>query len=314
MKLEKIRLNRINLRDERFRISYFPDLEALAGSIIARGLLSPPLVRSDGERFVLVSGWKRVLACRRAGVSKITAFVTDDRDDLKLCLDAVEENRIHRPLSLAEKAEILDRLEAFGLSQNVLIRDIMPPLALPATRSHLRNLRKLVRAGRDVRRYVHEKSVAFPVLESLLKFGEADRTRLLPVLYPLGQNKQRELLDDLWGVCRRDRLPVRSVLSRGGIGGTLRSPSLTPLDRAERARRLLRKLRYPALSARQEAFEAALRKMPAPRGIAIQSSPHFEDESVSVSFRFRNSAELRDRLRSLEKLTAHPELRRLFRE
>lgn len=314
MKFEIIRLSRINIRDERFRISYFPDLEPLAGSITARGLLSPPVVRPDGKRFVLVSGWKRVLACRRAGVSEIPAFVADDRDDLKLFLDTVEENRTHRPLSLAEKAEILNKLEAFGLGQKALIRDVMPALALPATRSHLRNLRKLVRAGRDVKRYVHEKDVAFPVLESLLKFGEADRMRLLPVLSPLGQNKQRELLDDLWCVCRRDRLAVRNVLSRGGIGKTLRSPSLTPLEKAERVRRLLRKLRYPVLSARQEAFEAALRKMTAPRGVAIQPSPYFEDESVSVSFRFRNAAELRDRLRSLEKLTARPELRRLFRE
>jgi ParB family chromosome partitioning protein len=314
VRLETIRLSRINLRDERFRISYFFDIETLARSIAATGLLNPPLLRAAGSRFVIVSGWKRVLACREAGVAEIPALVTDRTDDLKLFLAVVEGNRLHRALSLTDKAEILKKLLAFGVGEKALVREIMPVLALPATASHLRRLRELARARRNVRRYAHEKEIPFSLLESFLRFGEADRSRLLAVLFSLGQNKQKELLDDLRGVVRRDGITVRSLFSGGAIGETLRSQALSPLQKAERVRCLLRKLRYPALSAQQEAFAAALRKLGRLAEIVIQPSPFFEDENVSVSFRFKSAAELRDRLRKLDRLASRPELLRLFRE
>jgi hypothetical protein len=136
----------------------------------------------------------------------------------------------------------------------------------------------------------------------------------LPLLYPLGQNKQRELLDDLWGLVRRDDVTVRSVLRGGAIGESLSSEVLSPLQKANRVRGLLRKLRYPALSAHQEEFDAALRQMGRPREIVIQPTAFFEDESVNVSFRFKSVDELRDRLKKLEQLVSRPELRGLFRK
>lgn len=314
MRLETIRLGRIRIRDQRFRISFFFDVDALAGSIARFGLLNPPLVRPVGRGFVLISGWKRVLACRRAGMAEICAIVTDETDDLKVFRAAVEENRTHRALSLTEKAEILKKLRTFGLGEGDLIREIMPRLEVPATPAHLRTLGRLALARRDVRRYVHARSIPFPVLESLLKFGDSDRTRLLPILCFLGQNKQREVLDDLWGVCRRDGFTVRRLLGSGEIGRALRSEALPQLQRAERARRLLRQRRYPALSARQGAFEVAFRKLKMPGEITVQPSPYFEDENVSLCLRFKSPAELRDRLKKIEGLASQPDFVRLFRE
>ncbi len=109
MKLETIRLGRINFGDERFRISQFINPEALGRSIAASGLLNPPLLRAAGRRFVIVSGWKRILACRGAGIAEIPALVTDQKDDLKLFQAVVEENRTGRTLSLTEKAEIIKK-------------------------------------------------------------------------------------------------------------------------------------------------------------------------------------------------------------
>lgn len=314
MRLATIRLSRINLRDERFRISYFIDVEPMAQSIRKIGLWNPPLVLDRDNRFILISGWKRVLACRDLGLREIPALVNDQGDDLKVFGAAVQENLLHRALSLTEKAEVLDKLLAFGMGEKALVGEAMPSLLLPATTSHLRRLLDLARARVDVKKYAHEKDIRIGVLESLLRFGDADRSRILPVLRPLGQNKQKEVLDDLWEISRRDRVSVRRILEDGVIGETLRSEKLPPVQKADRIRRLLRGLRYPALSSRQAAFEGALQKMGCPRQIVIQPSPYFDDEYVSVSFRFRNGDEFRERLKKLERLAARPELLGLFRE
>jgi ParB family chromosome partitioning protein len=314
VRLETIRLSRINFRDERFRISCSFDPAPMAESIRKVGLRNPPLVKASGGRFVVVSGWKRILACREAGVCAIPALVIDEADDLGVFLAVVEENRLHRVLSLAEKALVFDKLRRLGAGQDSLVREIMPALSLPKRASFLQSLLSLAGARADVRKFAHEKKIQLGVLEALLRFDDAERTRLLPILYSLGDNKQKEVLDDLWDIRRRDGVSVRRLLAGGAIGETLRSDKLHPAQKADRVRRLLRSLRYPALARRRAAFDAVLRKSGLPRAIVIQPSPGFESDSVCVSFRFGNAAELRERLRKLEALASAPELRRLFRE
>ena len=53
-----------------------PDaVNALAESILEKGLQVPISVRKDGARFVLVSGLQRLEACKALGEETITAIV-----------------------------------------------------------------------------------------------------------------------------------------------------------------------------------------------------------------------------------------------
>jgi hypothetical protein len=56
MERKNMALNKIFLKDERFRISYYFDLDKLIISIKEVGLLKPPLVTLREGRTILVSG------------------------------------------------------------------------------------------------------------------------------------------------------------------------------------------------------------------------------------------------------------------
>jgi len=99
--------------------------------------LSPPLVRRGEKRHVLVSGWKRVLACRALGLAAINALVTEEKNDLRLFLRAFYENLAAREISLIEKAEIGRKLLGFGVDRKTILRSYFPLLSLPATAEHL---------------------------------------------------------------------------------------------------------------------------------------------------------------------------------
>ena len=307
-------LRKINLRDERFRTSYFFDLSPLVRSIRKAGLAGPPLLRKEGKGFIVVSGWKRVLACRELGLNEIAAFVTEDKSDRRLFLRALEENLAARRLGLAEKAGVVLRLRQMGLHDRRILRTYLPLLGLPATADHLESVLALAGAEDEVKRLVEEKDLPLSVVRSLLRFRPAERRRLLPLLRPLGQNKQKELLDDIWEIGRRDSIQVRRIFQRGEIRRALASAGLPPLQKVERVRHLLKKMRYPRLSAREEAFAAALRRIGWPKGIAIQPAPFFEDEDITVSFRFRNREELAVCLDKLAAAAGHEEIDDLFRE
>ncbi len=54
-------------------------VEALAESIMEKGLQTPIGVRRDGDRFVLVSGLQRLEACKALGEETIDANVVQAR-------------------------------------------------------------------------------------------------------------------------------------------------------------------------------------------------------------------------------------------
>jgi ParB family chromosome partitioning protein len=313
MRHEEISLRAIDFSDEKFRTSIETDLEKLIWSIGKAGLLSPPVVCRRGSRYVLVTGRRRALACRILGFQKIPVLITEEKNEQRLFLMALHESLLTRELGLAEKAIFLNKLRQFGMPAKTLIGEYMSRLGLPATASHLQRMLSLAAAGPAVLDFVERKSPSPAVLKALLRFPSGDRVRLLPLLQPLGQNKQKQVLDDLWEISRRDRLPVRRLLRREAFRGILRSPRLSPLQKAENIRQWLRKMRHPRLSEREEAFRSALSKMRWPQDVILQPSPYFEDDNVSISFGIGSREEFRTLLDKLRDLADREEIDQLFR-
>jgi len=312
MRYASLPLAKINLKDERFRTSYFFSLERLILSIEKAGLLSPPLVRQAEKGYILVSGWKRVLACRKMGLPSINVLVTEDQDDLRLFLASVHENLAVRELSLVEKAEVLRTLLKFGVPKNVLLKSYLPLLSLPTTGVHLDVLLCLSRAENPVKRFVGEKEVPLPVLQFLLRFTPVDQKLLLPLLLPLGQNKQKEILEDLWDINRRDNKPLRNILEEAGRRHVLGSPKLSPQQEAEKMRLGLKRIRHPQLSSREDQFNSARQRIRWPKEIAIHPSLNFEGEDITVSFRFKNEKEFKARLEQLQAMARKKEFPELL--
>jgi len=313
MKYETLSLAKINLEDERFRTSFHPDLDRLILSIKKVGLLSPPLVCRGDKGFILVSGWKRVLACRDLGLPAIGALVTGEKNGLRLFLLGLYENLATREIGLAEKAEVLSKLLKFGVEKKTLLRSYLPLLSLPATAAHLEVLLDLSKADNGVKEFVGEKELPLPLVQSLLQFMPVEQKLVLPLLRPLGQNKQKEIVEDFWEISRRDDVSVQKVLGETEMRQALGSPKLSPLEKAEKIRSILRRKRYPQLSSWQEAFASTLRKVRWPKSIAIQPSPYFEGEDISVSFRFKNEEEFKAGLKKLQEVSGKQEFSRLFK-
>jgi len=313
MTYTQIAIRKINLRDERFRTSYHFNLGRLFMSIRKAGLMSPPLVRRHEKRFVLVSGWKRVLACRALDFTSIDVLVTEEKNDLRLFLRALHENMATREISLVEKAEIGRKLLGFGMERKTLLRSYLPLLTLPSTAGHLEVLLALSRAALAVREFVWEKAVPLPIVQSFFRFSPLEQKALLPLLRPLGQNKQKELLDDIWEICRRDNITVRKLLNEAEAPKILASPKLAPQQKAEKIRQILKRKKYPKLSSCEDAFDSIRQRLRWPKDIAVQPSPYFEGEDFSASFQFKNKKEFNDRLAKLQEIGRSKEFCRLFR-
>jgi len=313
MKKERIDLNEIFLKDERYRTSFHFSLEKLKLSLKETGLLHPPLVVFRSERFILVSGWKRILACAELSLSPIPVLITEEKDDLKTFLMAFYENLATREFSLLEKAEILTRLKRFGEDEKRIIRHYLPLLDIPATLLYLDTYLAFSQFEPEVKKAIHEKNMSFSSVKPLVEFSSRERKQLLPLLLPLGQNKRRELLEDILEVSRKSDTAVHKILLSPEIKAVQESETLTPLQKADSIRLLSRKKRYPAFSSLQDSFESLLRKIDWPEEIAISPSPFFEEEDFTVRFTFKSEEQLKAGLLKLEELSARKDFSKIFK-
>ena len=302
----------IYLEDERFRTSYHFPLEKLMISLERTGLLHPPHVTLRDNRYILVSGWKRVLACLRLSLSEIPVFVVDEKDDLHAFSLAFYENLATREFSLMEKAEILAKLKRFGEDEERIIRHYLPLLDIPQTLSQLDDYTALAKFDPDVKKVIIEKNMSFPSLKLLLQFTRQDQKRLLPLISPLGQNKRREILEDVLEISKRNDIPVQRLFLSEEIQAILTDSSLSSVQKADRVRLLLRKRRYPTFSSWTDSFDSVLKTLGWPKDITVLPSPFFEEEHFTVQFTFENLKQFKANLSRLEELSSHEDFMKIF--
>ena len=110
-----------------------PELEELAGSIRALGLLQPLTVRRGEGGWELVAGERRLRAAKLAGLQQVPCLSVQ-ADGQTSSLFALVENLQRRDLDFWEEALALRRLQGdFALSQEELARRL--------THTHRRTMR-----------------------------------------------------------------------------------------------------------------------------------------------------------------------------
>jgi ParB family chromosome partitioning protein len=123
-------------------------LDELAGSIRARGLIQPIVVRPHGHRYQIVAGERRWRAAQRARLHEIPVIVRDF-DDAETLEVALLENIQRRDLNAIEEAEGYKRLIGeFGHTQEALGK------LVHKSRSHVANLLRLLDLPEGVRKLV----------------------------------------------------------------------------------------------------------------------------------------------------------------
>ncbi|HHX77544.1 MAG TPA: nucleoid occlusion protein [Firmicutes bacterium] len=144
-------------------------IEELAQSIKTYGLLQPVIVRRHGNKYQLVAGERRYLACLKLGWSRIPAIVKDYNDSSMGAI-ALIENLQRENLNFMEEAEGLERLlNEFGLTQEVLAQ------RLGKSQSTIANKLRLLKLPPEVKQYFKDGSLTERHARALLKIADTQK-------------------------------------------------------------------------------------------------------------------------------------------
>lgn len=152
-------------------------LQELAASIEAVGILQPLTVRKTGDTFTVVSGNRRLMAARLLGLGEVPCLLLEVEDqDAELI--ALTENLQREDLHYFDEAELLQKyLCHSGLTQQQAAR------RLGRSQSAIANKLRLLQHSPKVRQALREKRLSQRHARELLRVsGEVERLQVLSVM------------------------------------------------------------------------------------------------------------------------------------
>ncbi len=175
------------------------EMAELTESIRAHGVLSPILVRpleNSTTEYEIVSGHRRVMACRKAGISEIPAFVISlDRDGAAILL--VDSNLHREHILPSEKAYAykmkFDALSHQGQRNDLTLGQVVPKLDSNRTTARIGD--DAGESYKTVQRYIRLTNL----IPELLQYVDDGKIALTPAveLSFLPEEFQRELWEQM---------------------------------------------------------------------------------------------------------------------
>lgn len=311
---QSLPLKSLQLEDTVYRITTSDVIDKLKDSIAALGVLDPPILRKKAGAYQIVAGFRRIDACRLLGRSDLRARVLPtDTDDSTCVRLAIADNSLQRPLNLIETARALNLLAGVAADETDLSRQAAG-LALPGNPSLMRKIMSLTTlpAGLQTRLAAGELAMAMALELKRLDSATAESLGRLFADLKLGLNRQRELLSLLTEIARREKITISELLNEPALQNLLSAPEIERSQKAGELRSLLRRRRYPVMSAATAGFQDLVRHLNLGPGVQLIPPGNFEGTTYTLAITFDRLDQLRDRSLQIENLLRSQSLRAFF--
>ncbi len=319
MDLQEVPLERIDIDDETFRISEDLDPVLLQDSLREVGQLHPvTLLARPDSRPVIVSGFRRLRALRRAGSSSCLArfLPAEPCSSLEAFRIALWDNVAHRTLAPLEKARALFVLKnSCAVSAEEIVSSYLPILGLDSHKNVLHLYLRLHLLDPALRKFVTEGSLAAANAERLagMSQGAQSAAAALFARARFSASLQRRMLDLAEDLAAMDGTGIENVFAQPEVAGILSNGTLTPFERGEAVFGVLYRRRNPRLSAAESRFKEAKDKLGLPGFIRLAADPYFERPRVHVEFEASSAAGFREIGATIQRAGQSSALAELFR-
>ena len=177
-----------------FKVVDNEEMDQLTWSILTQGLLTPLVVRPlpNGE-YEVVSGHRRLHACRKAGIETVPALITDmDRDAAAI---ALVDSNLHREKILPSEKAFAYKMKMDAMKRQGQRTDLTSGQVGPKLRTDEIVAEEANDSARQIKRYIRLTNLT----PSILDMVDEGRIALTPAveLSYLTEWEQRDLLETM---------------------------------------------------------------------------------------------------------------------
>ncbi|MBI9084324.1 MAG: ParB/RepB/Spo0J family partition protein [Desulfobacterales bacterium] len=309
----RIRIDRIDLAELRYRISTPVPMDALVRSIAAVGLMSPPILLQGSKGLTIVSGFRRISALQRLEVQAVDARLLEANTWRRCAMLAVADNALQRPLNPMETARCLALL-ASTVDDAKALGEMARNLGLDIHPSQFQKSLALNRLPEPIQRAVISGIITPAMALELGRLGSCDALRMTELFVELRPSlgKQREILVLGREIAKREGISICQVLAHDRMLAILQAETPDTNPKTAELRKALKQRRFPALYQAEEAFSACREKLKLPSGVQLLPPAQFEGLTYQFVLPIQSISDLKNHRDTLTRLLEEPFLKTIL--
>jgi ParB family chromosome partitioning protein len=312
--LQSIQISAVDSEDDTFRITTKTEVDDLIYSIQSLGLINPPILKKKSSEYIIVSGFRRIAACRNLGWKNVPARKLDSLVADRTCAQyAIAENTLQRELNLVETSRSLLLLSTY-FSDNQRLVKTASALGLPDNPVIIKKIKKIGRLPGPVQDGILANTISLPIALELSTFEPHTGIALAGLFeyLKISLNKQREMISFLKEIAMRENISIDKVLKERKLKAILKNIDLDRTQKSREIRLYLRQRRFPAISQAEKAFEKHTKDLNLGNNMGLLPPKDFEGSIYSLNMRFKSLSELKRLHARLDKILQNPVLNKIL--
>jgi len=300
--LVNIAISDIDLTPGPFCMSFNFNLEPLKASIKKFGVINPPyLLRNSDNNFLVVAGYRRLMAVKELGWHDIVCHVLPDSFSLfNALLFNLNDNLLHRQLNNIEKGMILQRLTRF-ISTEEIVTNFMPILGIPSNKQQLELFLCFEELEERIKISVAMEQLSIRVAGLLRYLEKNDRLEINDLFTSLkwSFNQQWETIQWIKEIASREGRSIKEIIDSKDTKEVLHNTTINKPQKIKAIVKILKFRRFPSLSKAEKLFNKGISNLSLPLGVKITPPPFFEGTDYKLEITFRKGEDLKGKLADL---------------
>ncbi|UCF93206.1 MAG: ParB N-terminal domain-containing protein [Desulfobacterales bacterium] len=304
----------MNSEDQTFHITTERNTGNLIESIQQVGLMIPPILKEKFSEYIIVSGFRRVAACRSLGWTRIRAKIVDPACGMDECVKlAITDNALQRPLNLVETSRSLHLLSG-QIKDRAGLTEAASSFGLPDNLAVIQKLLKICLLPTPIQNNILAGSLSLSTALAISRFEPETALALAKIFETLriSLNKQKEILSLVQEIALREGIPLRQLLEEERINSILRDEELDRNSKARKLRSYLRERRYPVISKAEARFAEYAGQLKLNDALKLTPPPNFEGTTYTFTLRFETRSELENLHAKLGEIIRHTSLQKIL--
>ena len=308
VKLVQVLLNDIDLSSEnhdRYVISYGRNSDVVKESIRKVGLINPVILKKSpdaDEPYSVICGYQRIMACKKSGQASIEAKVMDGLNDEDVLLLVLHDNLSSRGFNEIEKAIALKKFLDIGYSCDRLMSEIAPLLEIPQNKNIIDKYLLILRLDSEIKQSVAGNELELERAFLLNTLDEEERSAVYRFLFSesiTNINETKEAIRNLLDLKMIKQTEIAELLSSDEISHIISDSKSNKRQKGEKICILIKSMRYPAISMKEDEFDKSCRAMKLANDVRINHSRYFEGDDIRITLKASNEEKLGNNLEKL---------------
>jgi ParB family transcriptional regulator, chromosome partitioning protein len=312
-----IKLSDIDVKNTHYKISSGEeDLTSLVESIKEAGLINPPIVRSCDNKFIIISGFKRVNACllNQQTYIRVRLLTYDSKDlDFISAISAISENAFQKGLTIYEIIKSVSLLGKFW-DEKTICKKSRAVLNMDLGQKYIKNLHKVISMPRSVLQLLKESKLS---LKAALRLGEFDNDTIglfagVFSKIKVSSNKQLDIIGFFKEISSREDIILADLIKSIDIKTILESENPDQGYKGNLLRSFLYQRRYPTVFKTKSEFNDAVKALKLHKDIKIEAPLDFEGMTYQVRLSFNDISTFKQHIKKLETVSDAPSLKEIL--